>query len=248
MHNWYLYFVQYWLGIGASCGDIPGHVSVFWKGTPKFKKGRIKRSRVVNGKKSLSWLEVVTVELGDGKKTKQKAVCGACARSFPFYKTSTLCRVGKCWPCTCHFMQWPTDCSSSVIMQGKLLAKENGAWKAGKCVWHAGVMSTNDGKQPGVSLVFAWGLLKRCTSPQHSTYEQSELAPPNQFFFLSMPRAIEVALQHSSRLSQRSFRLPSQSTCAYRHSFHLLFLFGTCTYCKVLAMQHQDWSPCLRRC
>lgn len=183
MNNWYLYFVQYWLGIGASCGDIPGHVSVFWKGTPQLKKGHIKRSTVVNGKKSLSWLEVVTVELGGRKKMKQKAVCGACARSFPFYKTSTLCRVGKCWPCTCHFMQWPTDCSSSVIMQGKLLAKECGTWKAGKCVWHAGVMSTNDGKRPGVSLVFAWGLSKRCTSPQHSTYEQSKLAPPNQFFF-----------------------------------------------------------------
>lgn len=56
-----------------------------------------------------------------------------------------------------------------------------------------------------------------------------------------------MTLQHGSRLSQHSFCLPSQSTCAYRHFLHL-FVFATCTYCKVLAMQNPARSPCQRHC
>lgn len=51
-----------------------------------------------------------------------------------------------------------------------------------------------------------------------------------------------MTLQHGSRLSQNSFRLPSQSTCAYRHFLHL-FVFAIvhivkCLQCKIQLEVH----------
>lgn len=117
--------------------------------------------------------------------------CSACAWLFCFSQASLSCWVRKCWPHTCHFMQWPTGCSSFIIMQGKVLLwavqefvyldEANSTWKGGKWAWQAGLMTTKEQNSPEH---FAQGLSKRCTSPQHSRYEQPELAHslPIHFF------------------------------------------------------------------